>query len=59
MPRFFAGYKLHLSLYLSQFLGTMTCIRRAVLLEEEKDKEIIPKWKNANGSLVDFCRLRP
>ncbi|MGJ5624073.1 hypothetical protein MYD03_00605, partial [Mediterraneibacter gnavus] len=30
-----------------------------MLLEEEKDKEIIPKWKNANGSLVDFCRLRP
>ena len=28
---FFAGYKLHFSLYLSQFLGTMTCIRRAVL----------------------------
>ena len=28
-------------------------------IEEEKDKEIIPKWKNANGSLVDFCRLRP
>ena len=31
MPRFFAGYKLHSFLYLSQFLGTMTCIRRAVL----------------------------
>lgn len=31
MPRFFAGYKLHFFLYLSQFLGTMTCIRRAVL----------------------------
>ena len=30
-PRFFAGYKLHFFLYLSQFLGTMTCIRRAVL----------------------------
>ena len=29
--RFFAGYKLHFFLYLSQFLGTMTCIRRAVL----------------------------
>lgn len=28
-------------------------------LEEEKDKEIIPRWKSANGSLVDFCRLRP
>ncbi len=28
-------------------------------LEEEKDKEIVPKWKNADGSLVDFCRLRP
>ena len=31
MPRFFAGYKLHFFLYLSQFLGTMTCMRRAVL----------------------------
>lgn len=28
-------------------------------LEEEKDKEIVPKWKNADGSLIDFCRLRP
>ena len=28
---FFAGYKSCFFLYLSQFLGTMTCIRRAVL----------------------------
>lgn len=27
-------------------------------LEEEKDKSAIPKWKNADGSLVDFCGLR-
>lgn len=28
-------------------------------LEEEKDKTMVPKWKNADGSLVDFCGLRP
>lgn len=27
-------------------------------LEEEKDKSAIPKWKNTDGSLVDFCGLR-
>lgn len=29
-----------------------------VTLEEEKDRKVIPKWKNADGSLVDFCRLK-
>lgn len=28
-------------------------------LEEEKDKTVIPKWKKGDGSLVDFCGLRP
>ena len=28
-------------------------------LEEEKDKTAIPKWKHADGSLVDFCKLKP
>lgn len=27
-------------------------------LEEEKDRKVIPKWKNADGSLVDFCMLK-
>jgi site-specific recombinase XerD len=27
-------------------------------LEEENDKKVSPKWKNADGSLVDFCGLR-
>ncbi len=27
-------------------------------LETEKEKTISPKWKNEDGSLVDFCRLR-
>lgn len=28
-------------------------------LEEEKDKTVLPKWKKADGSLVDFFGLRP
>ena len=28
-------------------------------LEEEKDKTVTPKWRKPNGSLVDFCGLRP
>lgn len=27
-------------------------------LEEEKDKTVIPKWKNTDGSLIDFCGLK-
>lgn len=27
-------------------------------LETEKDKTVTPKWKNEDGSLVDFCGLR-
>jgi len=27
-------------------------------LEDEKDKKVSPKWKNRDGSLVDFCGLR-
>ena len=27
-------------------------------LEEENDKNLEPKWKNTDGSLVDFCGLR-
>ena len=27
-------------------------------LEYEKDKKISPKWKNADGSLVDFCGMK-
>lgn len=27
-------------------------------LEEENDKTVSPKWKNADGSLADFCGLR-
>lgn len=27
-------------------------------LEYEKDKNVSPKWKNADGSLVDFCGIR-
>lgn len=27
-------------------------------LEEENDKKISPRWKNADGSLVDFCGLK-
>lgn len=40
-------------------ISTENLSEALVKLEEEKDKEIIPKWKNADGSLVDFCRLRP
>ena len=28
-------------------------------LTEEKDKTVTPKWKNTDGSLIDFCGLRP
>lgn len=27
-------------------------------IEDENDKKISPKWKNADGSLVEFCGLR-
>ena len=27
-------------------------------LEYEKDKNISKKWKNADGSLVDFCGIK-
>lgn len=27
-------------------------------LEDENDRKISPKWKNADGSLVDFCGIR-
>lgn len=27
-------------------------------LEYEKDKKVSPKWKNADGSLVDFCGIK-
>lgn len=27
-------------------------------LEDEKDKKVSPKWKNPDGSLVDFCGIR-
>lgn len=27
-------------------------------LAYEKDGSILPKWKNADGSLVDFCGIR-
>ena len=27
-------------------------------LENENDRKVTPKWKNADGSLVNFCGLR-
>jgi hypothetical protein len=27
-------------------------------LEDEKDRTLSPKWKKADGSLVDFCWLK-
>ena len=27
-------------------------------LEDDNDKKVSPKWKNNNGTLVDFCGLR-
>lgn len=38
---------------------TMDNKRKALTtLESEKERNIAPKWKNPNGSLVDFCGLR-
>ncbi len=27
-------------------------------LEDENDKKVSPKWKNADGSLIDFCGIK-
>ena len=27
-------------------------------LESEKDRDVVPKWKKEDGTLVDFCGLR-
>ena len=27
-------------------------------LEDDNDKNVSPKWKNADGTLVDFCGIR-
>jgi len=27
-------------------------------LEEENDKKVSPRWKKADGSLIDFCGLK-
>ena len=41
------------SLYLSQFLGTMTCMRRAVL-----PNELLPEeWKYVNQAEKEVCQL--
>ena len=32
--------------------------RAIATLEEENDKYLSPKWKNADGSLIDFCGIR-
>lgn len=39
-------------------ITTETLAEALSTLEEEGDKTISPKWKNADGSLVDFCGLR-
>lgn len=40
-------------------ITTETLAEALSTLEEEGDKTISPKWKNTDGSLVDFCGLRP
>lgn len=32
-------------------------IRALATLEDEKDKKVSPKWKKADGSLLDFCGI--
>lgn len=39
-------------------ISTKTLSEALATLEEEKDKAVIPKWKNADGSLIDFCSKR-
>lgn len=40
-------------------ISTKTLSEALATLEEENDKAVIPKWKKPDGSLVDFCRLKP
>ncbi|WP_415843196.1 tyrosine-type recombinase/integrase [[Clostridium] scindens] len=32
--------------------------RAIATLENENDKNVLPKWKNPDGSLIDFCGIR-
>lgn len=34
-------------------------VKALATLEDENDKKVSPKWKKPNGSLVDFCGIRP
>lgn len=32
-------------------------MRALATLEDENDKKVSPKWKKADGSLMDFCGI--
>lgn len=32
-------------------------VRALATLEDENDKKVSPKWKKADGSLMDFCGI--
>lgn len=40
-------------------INTETMAEALTTLMEEKDKTVTPKWKNPDGSLIDFCGLKP
>jgi len=39
-------------------ITTETVAEALATLTEEEDKTVAPKWKNTDGSLIDFCGLR-